>query len=55
MQPARLLLLFVLLSIPSTSLANDSVMGGSGANLMPMKTADISMVSEDIPRYAARP
>ena len=38
----------VLAALPSAARANDSVMGGSGSDLVPMKTTAVSMVSEDI-------
>jgi hypothetical protein len=43
----RLTLLLWLL-FTSSAFANDSVMGGRGANLVPLKTSDVVMVSEDI-------
>jgi hypothetical protein len=43
-----LLLTFVLTSIGGLAHANDGVMGGAGSDLLPMKTSDVSMVSEDI-------
>jgi hypothetical protein len=42
------LALLCALALPSSALANDGVMGGAGADLIPMKTAEVSMMSEDI-------
>lgn len=39
---------FLLASHAAMAAANDGVMGGAGSDLVPMKTADVSMVSEDI-------
>jgi hypothetical protein len=48
------LLIGMLLVCAERVSANDSVMGGSGANLMPMQTHDVRMASEDISiTYAA--